>query len=56
MARQSKMGRYGLGPGGCCKCPRCGYRVEHQAGKPCREFTCPNCAVALVREESPEHR
>lgn len=44
--------KIGMGPGGFCVCPQCGYKVEHQAGIPCRESICPKCKVPLVREGS----
>ena len=56
METRSKMGEHGLGPGGFCKCPKCDYKVEHEAGKPCRELRCPKCDVVLVREGSPEDK
>ena len=28
------MGEHALGPGGFCVCPKCGYKVEHDPGKP----------------------
>ena len=56
MERRSRMGEHGLGPSGFCKCPKCGYKVEHEAGKPCRELRCPKCDVELVREGSPEDK
>ena len=56
MERKSRMGEHGLGPGGFCKCPNCGDKVEHEAGKPCRELKCPKCDAVLVREGSPEDK
>ena len=56
MARKSSMGEHGLGPEGFCKCPKCDYKVAHEAGKPCRRFKCPKCDVILVREGSPEDK
>lgn len=40
----------GLGPGGYCVCPKCGYKVEHKRGIPCSKIKCPKCNVSLVRE------
>jgi uncharacterized paraquat-inducible protein A len=54
MAQETRKG--GLGPVGFCKCPNCDYRIEHQAGKPCRELECPKCKVTLVREGSAEDK
>jgi predicted Fe-Mo cluster-binding NifX family protein len=33
----------GLGPGGFCQCPACGFRVPHEQGIPCAEVRCPRC-------------
>ncbi len=38
-----------------CVCPKCGHRKPHIAGKPCREQTCTDCGITLVRENSPQH-
>jgi hypothetical protein len=46
----------GLGAGGLCVCPKCGYQTPHQAGTPCLDERCPTCGVALVREGSPHHQ
>jgi hypothetical protein len=57
MERKGKMGKKkGLGPGGFCKCPECGYKIEHQAESPCRDLKCPQCDVVLVREGSDEDK
>ncbi len=52
-----KKGRYikkvpqakGLGPGGVCRCRRCGYETEHEKGLPCAKIDCPNCGMPLER-------
>ena len=44
-------GYAGLGPGGYCVCPNCGYRIEHQRGVPCSNLKCPSCNTPLKREE-----
>ena len=44
--------KIGMGPGGFCVCPQCGYRIMHQAGAPCRDNMCPKCKIPLVREGS----
>jgi len=45
-----------LGSGGNCVCPKCGNKVTHQAGKPCKEERCPNCGAKMVREGSSHHQ
>jgi hypothetical protein len=45
-----------MGKGGACICLRCGRRVPHTAGKPCREERCPDCGAAMLRENSDHHR
>ncbi len=40
----------GMRAGGNCVCSSCGYKEEHQAGKPCFEKKCPECDANLVRE------
>ncbi len=37
---------------GFCVCPKCGNKVSHKPGKPCREMTCGDCEVNMVREGS----
>lgn len=44
----------GLGPGGKCVCPTCGYRDEHDTGVPCFERTCPKCGESMTRVASLE--
>ena len=43
----------GMGPKGNCVCPKCGYKVTHQPGKPCRELQCPTYGASMIREGSP---
>ena len=45
-----------LGPIGNCICPKCGEKLTHQAGKPCREEKCPKCGSRMVREGSRHHQ
>jgi len=40
----------GGGPGGCCVCQKCGYKIFHQRGIPCSQLLCPKCKINLVRE------
>ena len=44
------------GPGGTCICLKCGTKVPHRAGMPCRETRCSKCGAAMVREGSEHHR
>ena len=41
---------YGLGLGGMCVCPECGYKMEHARANPCLGMPCPECGVKMVRE------
>jgi len=43
--------RLGLGPGGYCVCPNCGYREKHKRGTPCSALKCPKCGTELMRED-----
>ncbi len=49
-------GRYrgGRGAVGFCVCPKCDYRVKHEAGVPCGSMLCPKCNIRMIREDS-EH-
>ena len=35
--------RRGLGGFVRCRCPSCGYQIEHRRNIPCNEMTCPKC-------------
>ena len=55
--RNRRYGRkVGGGPGGYCVCTnsRCGYKVLHEAGKPCYQQKCPKCGSPMIREEAAE--
>ncbi len=50
-----RRGHQGLGPVGHCVCPKCEYRIRHEAGRPCQEQRCPRCGAKLLREGSDHH-
>jgi hypothetical protein len=41
--------RQGLGLGGSCVCPACGYSEPHDRNKPCVQLKCPKCNQYLTR-------
>lgn len=41
---------------GCCICPRCNIKIEHQPGIPCRQNLCPQCGKKMIRENSYHHQ
>lgn len=45
-----------LGRGGSCVCVRCGTKIPHESGVPCRTQRCPACGATLLREGSEHHR
>jgi len=36
------------GPGGICKCPKCGYITPHITGIPCMNQACPKCGTPMI--------
>jgi len=46
---QARFGRKGLGPGGECYCPNCGYSERHTTAQPCFQKKCPKCGAAMDR-------
>ena len=46
---KGRMGGKGLGPGGECICPKCGYSVPHIRGTPCMKRECPKCKSPMAR-------
>lgn len=41
--------RSGLGPGGECICPDCGYKIPHRRGMPCSQENCSKCGGGMIR-------
>ena len=41
----------GLGTGGECVCPSCGYTMPHQRNVKCNEQTCPKCGAKMIRQD-----
>ena len=39
-----------IGPGGVCKCSKCGAEMPHIAGIPCTEVQCPECGSLMLRK------
>jgi len=44
-----RMGGTALGPGGTCKCPKCGYQEAQVRGQPCMNKKCPKCGTLMTR-------
>jgi len=42
-------GRWRGGRGDYCVCPSCGTKVEHEFGRPCNTYVCPNCGQPMIR-------
>jgi uncharacterized protein len=42
-------GPLSAGPGGNCKCPKCGHEQQHTRGKPCNTIKCPKCNTLMIR-------
>ena len=42
-------GPFSAGPGGTCKCPKCGYEQQHPIGQPCNKISCPKCGTRMAR-------
>jgi hypothetical protein len=40
----------GVGPGGHCVCPDCGYKIEKHRGASCTSVTCPKCGATMERD------
>jgi len=48
--------REGMGMAGNCICPKCDFKIKHEAGVPCTGMLCPKCDVRMVRENSEHHK
>ena len=35
---------------GFCVCPKCGKRISHKPGHPCRKISCTDCDISMKRE------
>jgi len=46
---RGRMGGIAAGPGGVCKCPKCGATAPHQIGIPCTQQKCPKCNSTMAR-------
>ncbi|MBU0894434.1 MAG: DUF134 domain-containing protein [Nanoarchaeota archaeon] len=44
-----RMRRFAAGPGGICKCLKCGYEEPQVRGQPCTNKKCPKCQTQMVR-------
>jgi len=42
-------GPFAAGPGGLCKCPKCGYEQPHGRAQPCNMMKCPKCGTLMTR-------
>ena len=47
--RGGRMGGFAAGPGGICKCPKCGYEEPQIRGQPCMNKKCPKCQSPMAR-------
>lgn len=46
---RGRMGGIAAGPGGVCKCPKCGYEEPQVRGQPCMNKKCPKCGTLMTR-------
>lgn len=42
-------GGFAAGPGGICKCPKCGHEEPQLRGQPCMNKKCPKCKTLMTR-------
>jgi len=38
-----------------CVCPKCGYKMDHDRGKPCLETNCPKCGAKMLGERKAQY-
>ncbi len=46
---RGRMGGFAAGPGGICKCLKCGYEEPQVRGVPCMNKKCPKCGAKMAR-------
>jgi uncharacterized protein len=46
---RGRMGGVRAGPGGVCKCLKCGYTEPQVRGQPCTAKKCPKCGDSMIR-------
>lgn len=46
---RGRMGGVAAGPGGVCRCPKCGYEKPQLRGQPCMNKKCPKCGTRMTR-------
>ena len=50
LGRRGRMrGPRAAGPGGICRCPKCGYEEPQIRGQPCMHKKCPKCNTLMIR-------
>ena len=47
---RGRMGGTSAGPGGVCKCPKCGYEESQVRGVPCNNKKCVKCKTLMTRK------
>jgi len=46
---RGRMSGVAAGPGGVCKCPKCGHEEPQIRGQPCMNKDCPKCGTKMTR-------
>jgi predicted DNA-binding protein (UPF0251 family) len=46
---RGRMQGFAAGPGGICKCPKCGYEQPQIRSQPCMNKKCPKCGTRMTR-------